>query len=556
MSSYRPRTPPRSTTGYSIDVSKDSSRGVSNRLVGGKATVVESIYVPHVFDLVYPARDAVNLSNLYIPLVFLEAETVDSSVLLGHGASFTASLQKIPAGPKTIEVTTQMPGWSTTSVEPAPPRPAYVVYKTARIAFGKNGEPLPQYRRAMQSVLTEFHSLINPSLFKHPNIIDFLGIAWGSNPFSSLHKLPALVVEYADHGTLSRLLRNHKNLDYDIKHLLCLDVARGLSALHEAGLVHGDIKADNVLIFTGSDRKFLAKISDFGFSIIAATESSEVWMGGTDPWRAPEISIGPIKLDTAMKTDVYSFGLLAWLITLNGQNPFDFLTDGGLDDEKVGLLKQNDALLPEAKGKDWLLRYLKAQQGSELEKRFEQAATTVFNQQQTADTVRAQIMDLFPMARDRVFAELSTRTLEKRLVRSLDDIFEFSLGLDSESRDLDLIVTVLESSLNPSSDKLSSQKENIDPSGQQLVKDQTKITNDSTETQHFSVNLQQTKVDHSANNSPDAASSHSGGRSTSSESESRPLNSAQISAFWTERGFKVRLITILNMKDSTKSRTF
>ena len=127
----------------------------------------------------YPARDAVALTERHIPPVFLEAETVDSSVLLGHGASFTASLQKIPAGPKSIEVTTHLPGWSTTSVKPAPLRPAFVVYKTARIAFEKTGEPLPQYRRAMQSVLTEFHALINPYLLKHPNVIDFLGIAWG-----------------------------------------------------------------------------------------------------------------------------------------------------------------------------------------------------------------------------------------------------------------------------------------------------------------------------------------------------------------------------------------
>lgn len=552
MSSYRPRTPPRSTIGYSIDVSSDSSRGVSNRLVGGKATLDKSTYVPHVFDLVYPARDAVNLSSKYIPPIFLEVESVDSSVLLGHGASFTASLQKIPIGPKTIEVTTQMPGWSTTSVKPAPPRPAYVVYKTARIAFGKNGEPLPQYQRAMQSVLTEFHSLINPSLFKHPNVIDFLGIAWGSNPFSSLHKLPALVVEYADHGTLSKLLATHKDLDFDIKHLLCLDVARGLSALHEAGLVHGDIKADNVLIFTGSDRRFLAKISDFGFSIIAATESSEVWMGGTDPWRAPEIRNGPIKLDNAGKTDIYSFGLLAWLISCNGQKPFDFLADGGLKDEDVELLKQSDALLPEAKGKSWLLKYLKAQQGPGFQKRFEQAATTVFNQQQTADTVRAQLMGLLPMARDWFFTELSARTLEKRLVRSLDDIFDFSLKLDSDSRDLDIIVTVLESSLYPSADTLSSHKENNDPSGQQLIKDQTNITNDSSEPQHFSVTPQQTQVNQFVSNSPGAASSHTGDRSTSSESGSRAVNGAQISAFWTERGFKVRLITTSIMKSSAK----
>ena len=84
----------------------------------------------------------------------------------------------------------------------------------------------------MQSVLTEFHALTHPPFFKHPNIIDFLGIGWGSNPFSPLQRLLALTIEYADHGTLFQLLGVDKNLDLETKHLLCFDVARGLAALH------------------------------------------------------------------------------------------------------------------------------------------------------------------------------------------------------------------------------------------------------------------------------------------------------------------------------------
>ena len=126
----------------------------------------------------------------------------------------------------------------------------------------------------MQSVLTEFHALIHPQLFKHANVIEFLGIAWGSNPFSSSHRLPALIVEYAEHGTLSRVLSMEKSLDYGLKHLLCLDIARGLSALHQAGLVHGDMKAENVLVCSSPSRRYLAKISDFGFSVMVSVSTS------------------------------------------------------------------------------------------------------------------------------------------------------------------------------------------------------------------------------------------------------------------------------------------
>lgn len=201
MASERSRTPPRSglSFGEAWFVGPDSTESKPLQPVPG--------YIPNVFDLVYPARDAIGLTKQYIPPLFLEAEAVDSSVLLGHGASFTASLQKIPQGPKTIEVTTYMEGWSATDSQAAPPRPAYVVYKTARVAFDKKGEPLPEYSRALQSVLTEFHALISPALSSHPNVIDFLDIAWGSNPFSPQHRLPALVVEYAEHGTLKQILQ-------------------------------------------------------------------------------------------------------------------------------------------------------------------------------------------------------------------------------------------------------------------------------------------------------------------------------------------------------------
>jgi hypothetical protein len=106
-------------------------------------------YIPNVFDPVYPTRDAISLTKQHIPPVFLEAEAVDSSVLLGHGASFTASLLKMPEGPKNVEVTTHLEGWSVTKSQAAPPRPDHVVYKTARAAFDKKGEPLLEYRRAL-----------------------------------------------------------------------------------------------------------------------------------------------------------------------------------------------------------------------------------------------------------------------------------------------------------------------------------------------------------------------------------------------------------------------
>ncbi|KAL9038944.1 MAG: hypothetical protein Q9214_005077, partial [Letrouitia sp. 1 TL-2023] len=267
-STERPRTPPRSS--YKSDSTTSSKKSQGSQPILS--------FEPHVFDLIHPIREATSLLTKYVPPIFKEAEAVDSSTLLGNGASFSTSLSRIPDGPKTVQHTTNMGGLEITSSSPAPQRPKYVVYKIARVAFDGKGNPLPEYRRAMQSVLTELHALIYPPLFKHLNIIDFLGFAWGSNPFSSSQRLPAIMVEYAEHGTLADLLRNSK-VDFTAKHMLCLDIARGIQALHLAGLAHGDVKAENVLICSSANRTYVAKIADFGFSVVQATEYEEIWIG-------------------------------------------------------------------------------------------------------------------------------------------------------------------------------------------------------------------------------------------------------------------------------------
>ena len=92
MSSDRPRTPHRSSFGVQAESAE------SERNTDSKATATDSLYIPRVSDLVTPARDAINLSDKSIPPVYLEAEAVDSSILLGHGASFTASLRYVFRG--------------------------------------------------------------------------------------------------------------------------------------------------------------------------------------------------------------------------------------------------------------------------------------------------------------------------------------------------------------------------------------------------------------------------------------------------------------------------
>ncbi|KAJ1303891.1 hypothetical protein OPQ81_008303 [Rhizoctonia solani] len=97
----------------------------------------------------------------------------------------------------------------------------------------------------------------------NPNILSLSGtIALGYSPNNYIS--PSAVFDYYEHGDLTMFLRSkHQPDDLHRVRLLC-EVAAGLSYLHSEGVVHGDIKAANVVI----DPSLNAKICDFGSAYI------------------------------------------------------------------------------------------------------------------------------------------------------------------------------------------------------------------------------------------------------------------------------------------------
>ncbi|KAH6891535.1 hypothetical protein B0T10DRAFT_605779 [Thelonectria olida] len=184
-------------------------------------------------------------------------------------------------------------------------------------------------KKLIQALFLEYRALSHPPIREHPNIVDILDLGWETDPKDWIVKWPVLILEYADQGAMTAFLAQMK-FSLETMTKLCLDIARGLTTLHDCGIIHGDLKMDNVLIFTntgvssGSINRYTAKLADFGASLVELDGTR--LPSFTRPWNAPECFE---KLDhTGLKKfDIYSFGLLCWAVILGGKGPFSFVAE-------------------------------------------------------------------------------------------------------------------------------------------------------------------------------------------------------------------------------------
>ncbi|RMJ10905.1 hypothetical protein BHE90_004482 [Fusarium euwallaceae] len=372
----------RSLTSFGGDTSKPTTLEPGN-----PSTSDDAPFIPNALDFAYRAFLAEDALNLSVPPVFSNAQAVDSASFAGRGASFAVYRRRIP--PQKVQRSrTEFDGLSI-EIEDKRKLPGVVAYKVAVIEFSDKGEATQSSRHAIDAAIMELYLSTHRPILQHPNLVDFLGLAWATNPFNPLQRLPVLIVEFAEGGSLSQL-QQREHLGIETRRKLCLDVCQGLYMLHSCGIVHGDIKAENVLIFPDEEHKYRAKLSDFGYSLVINTERSSVMLGGTRPWKAPEAKTA-VNVSDAKYTDIYSLALLVWCTFANGRNIFKLLVDPSKQNEEfyaeAERLKETSELAAKTDLSAWYLKALAASPSNNLSQIMQQ----LYSLQQRMQQANAQV---------------------------------------------------------------------------------------------------------------------------------------------------------------------
>ncbi len=172
----------------------------------------------------------------------------------------------------------------------------------------------------MQAILREADAWIRLGL--HPNIASCYYVL-------SIDGVPHIFIEYVDGGSLADWIKAGRCRDLRTALSLAVQVCHGMAYTHSQGIIHRDIKPQNILLTKGG----LAKITDFGILLSVAerqaagvaTEDDQdprlagTGFRGTPGFAAPEQFRDASRVDE--RADLFSFGICLWLM-LCGRKPY------------------------------------------------------------------------------------------------------------------------------------------------------------------------------------------------------------------------------------------
>lgn len=160
--------------------------------------------------------------------------------------------------------------------------------------------------------VAEAHMLMK---FNHPNVVTCYGMG-------ELNGVPFISMEFVAGSSLADYLIKFSRIHPLEATRVMIEVANVFKAVHQAGIVHRDIKPDNILV----SRNGVIKVLDFGIAKDTTSEKKMTQAGavfGTPEYMAPEQHFGgPVDA----RTDIYALGLLYYNL-LTGEPPFPCQTN-------------------------------------------------------------------------------------------------------------------------------------------------------------------------------------------------------------------------------------
>jgi serine/threonine-protein kinase len=192
------------------------------------------------------------------------------------------------------------------------------VYKADQIALGRTVavKILNEELCADPRMITRFRGeAMSASRLNHPNCVSI--IDYGQSPDGLLY----LAMEYVKGPTLTQLLVNESPLAVDRVLDLMAQSLAGIEEAHLAGVVHADLKADNIIVDQRRAGIDQVKIVDFGIARLvtgvrdAAEERS---ISGTPEYMSPEVISGA---PPSFASDIYAVGIIVYEL-LADKTPF------------------------------------------------------------------------------------------------------------------------------------------------------------------------------------------------------------------------------------------
>lgn len=183
----------------------------------------------------------------------------------------------------------------------------------------------PEYS-AKEDIVTRFQQeAISASRIKHPNVLEVFDFGKLDNGCAFL------AMEFLSGNDLADELMHHGYIKTKRALRITLQICRALASAHRAGVVHRDMKPDNVFLQRTGDGEEIVKIVDFGIAQLRLTNEEEAQSAprrrrltktgmifGTPEYMAPEQAAGK-KAD--QRVDVYAVGIMLFEM-LTGAVPF------------------------------------------------------------------------------------------------------------------------------------------------------------------------------------------------------------------------------------------